>query len=53
MAFVAVEDPTQPVTSPIIGMFAVPQNNPAPEGYIGEIDDSNARIATYIASLPS
>jgi len=53
MAYVAVTDPTNPATSPITGIFNMPQNDPTPPGYIGQIDDSDPRIATYnAAQLP-
>lgn len=50
MAYVSVQDSTQPATSPITGIFASPQNAPAPAGYIGQIADADARIATFIAA---
>ncbi len=51
MAYVSVSDPTNPNTSPIVGMFYAEQLNPTPPGYIGQISDSDARIATFLASL--
>ena len=48
MAYVSVTDPTQPATSPITGIFNMPQTDPSVVGYIGQIDDSDARIATFL-----
>ncbi len=50
MAYVSVEDPTQPSTSPVTGIFYAPQNAPVPPGYIGEISDGDARIAAFLAA---
>lgn len=49
MAYVSVEDPTQPATSPITGVYNMPQENTV-AGYIGEIDDTDARIAAFWAT---
>ena len=51
MAFVSVEDVTKPKTSPITGVFNSPQNEPAPEGYIGEISDEDPRLIVYFKVL--
>ncbi len=48
MVFVSVEDNTQPLTSPVVGIFARPQLSPAPPGYIGEINDNDSRITDYL-----
>ena len=46
---VSVQDPTNPTTSPVTGIFASEQQPPAPAGYIGEIDDNDPRIAAFLA----
>lgn len=47
--YVCVADKAQPDTSPVTGIFNMPQSDPAIEGYIGEIADDDPRIATYMA----
>ncbi len=51
MAYVAVVDPTNPNTSPITGIFAVPQNAPVPPGYIGYVPDTDPRVAVFLSSM--
>ena len=50
MAFVTVQDATNPAISPLTGIFNFPQNEPVPEGYIGHIEDTDPRIATFLNS---
>ena len=50
MAFVSLTDPTQPLTSPVTGVFNSPQNSPLPVGYIGHLDDNDSRIAEFLAA---
>lgn len=50
MAFISVEDISNPSTSSIVGIFACSQNEPYPEGYIGKIDDLDPRISIFLQS---
>lgn len=52
MAYISVEDPTQPATSPIIGVYNMPQNDSV-LGYIGEVDDSDPRIVIFQQAMIS
>ena len=51
MTYACVQDITNPTTSPIIGLFNMPQSDPDIIGYIGKIDITDSRIATFIASI--
>ncbi len=51
MAFVSVEDDGNPLTSPIVGIFACPQLSPIPPGYIGEVSDHDPRISAFIDTI--
>lgn len=47
MAFVSLSSDQTQVT----GIFNMPQNDPAPQGYFGEIPDDDARIVAYLNTL--
>ena len=48
MAYVSLSEDGTKVT----GIFNMPQNDPAPDGYAGEIDDSDPRIIAF-KTLPA
>lgn len=51
MPYASVVDPSNPTTSPLTGIFNMPQNVPEPGGYIGEIASTDTRITAFLTSM--